>query len=264
MYIALVSLNQIWENKAANLALCKKYIQDALQNDVSVIIFPEMTLTGFSMNTQLIAEDTKDSFTIKNFQELARHYKIAIVFGVVIKENEKCSNRLYFIDDKGEILEHYTKIHPFSFANEDKSYVAGNEIKSVMYQGMRFGLTICYDLRFANLYTVLTKSGSDCIINIANWPAKRVEHWRTLLKARAIETQQFVIGVNRTGSDGNGLSYEQSSLCFNANGEELPSKYEKNDMKIVLCEKSFTQKFREAFNTVQDIKILQERSDVTS
>jgi len=258
MQIALVSLHQVWEDKKNNLIVCEKSMKDVASQGVSLIIFPEMTLTGFSMNITTIAEDIHSSFTIKSFQKLAKKYNIAVVFGVVIQENKKASNRVYFVDNKGEILEYYQKIHPFSFVGEDQYYSAGTELKSVVFEGVRFGFSICYDLRFSNLYAALMKQETDCIINIANWPAKRVDHWKTLLKARAIETQQYIIGVNRVGSDANGLEYEESSLCFNANGEEVASLYNQNNIKIVSCDTKFTQEFREHFNTIQDFKIIKE------
>ena len=127
MKIALVSLNQIWEDKNLNLVECEKYIEDASFNDVKLIIFPEMTLTAFSINTDLISEKENNSFTISSFKELSIKYNIAIVFGVVIKEKIKSSNRMYFLDNNGNTLEYYKKIHPFSFANEDDYYVAGED-----------------------------------------------------------------------------------------------------------------------------------------
>ncbi len=252
MRIALVSLNQVWEDKKANLLLCEEYIKEASNKDVDLIVFPEMTLTGFSTNISLTAEDDNKSETIHKFQGLSRLYNIAILFGVVINDNKKALNKSIFIDNKGNVLVKYAKIHPFSFSGEDKYFNAGQEIKVIHLNGFDIGLTICYDLRFPELYSILAKK-SDLIINIANWPKKRVDHWNTLLKARAIENQTYIVGVNRTGIDGNGLEYEESSNIFNANGEK--ENFEQiNSMKIFNIDKEWTQKFKSQFSTIQDRK----------
>ena len=253
MLIATVSLNQIWEDKKANLLLCKEYIKKASKENVDTIIFPEMTLTGFSTNISLTSEDDKKSDTVIQFKKLAKEFNIAIVFGIVIQENSRALNRSVFIGKDGDVLGKYNKIHPFSFSGEDKYFKAGGELNIVKYDGFNIGLTICYDLRFPELYSALAKQ-CDIIINIANWPEKRVDHWNTLLKARAIENQLFIVGVNRTGKDGNGLSYQESSNIFNVNGEILEySTF--NDMKIYNIDKKFTQEFKDKFNTINDRKI---------
>jgi predicted amidohydrolase len=253
MKIAIVSLNQIWEDKKANLDLCEKYIQKVSEQNVDLIIFPEMTLTGFSSNIGLTSEELQNSETIKSFSSLAKKFQIAIVFGVVVKNGDKALNKSIFIDKSGEILGDYSKIHPFSFAREDKYFDAGNKLSIVHFGDMTIGLTICYDLRFPELYSGLA-NGCDLIVNIANWPAKRVDHWNTLLKARAIENQIFIAGVNKTGIDGNGLEYIESSNIFNANGEKL--KFEQvEDMKIYEIDTNWTKEFKSRFNTTNDRKI---------
>lgn len=253
MKIATVSLNQIWEDKKGNLLLCEKYIKEASLKDVELIVFPEMTLTGFSTNIDLTAEDSKNSESILKFQDLAKTHNIAILFGVVIKDNDKALNKSIFIDDAGKILGEYAKIHPFSFSGEDKYFNAGNKLTVVKYRDWNIGLFICYDLRFPELYTALGKR-SDIIINIANWPKKRVDHWNTLLKARAIENQIFVAGINRIGIDGNNHNYKESSNIYNANGEQINYVNHKN-MKIYNLDKKFTEDFKNNFNTTNDRQV---------
>lgn len=253
MKVSLVSLNQIWEDKKANLYLCEKYIQKVSEQNVDFIIFPEMTLTGFSNNIGLTSEAFESSETIKSFFSLAKKFQIGIVFGVVVKNGDKAFNKSIFMDKRGEILGDYSKIHPFSFTGENKYFDAGNKLSVVHFGEMTIGLTICYDLRFPEIYSGLAK-GCDLIINIANWPAKRVDHWNTLLKARAIENQIFIAGVNRTGIDGNGLEYIESSNIFNANGEKC--NYEQYaGMKIYEIDTNWTNEFKSKFNTTNDRKI---------
>lgn len=253
MKIATVSLNQFWEDKERNLKLCEGYIDEASQKNVELIIFPEMTLTGFSININKTCEIQDKSETIASFQNLAKQYKIAVLFGVVIKEEEKALNQSVFIDEDGNILGKYNKIHPFSFSGEDKYFNAGNQLKVVQYKDYNIGLSICYDLRFPELYSSYAKV-CDMIVNIANWPEKRVEHWSTLLKARAIENQLYVVGVNRTGIDGNELEYKESSNIFNANGKIIEFDAKEN-MKIYSIDKLFTKEFKQKFNTTDDRKI---------
>ena len=253
MKIATVSLNQLWENKKANLLNCQKYIENASLENVDLIIFPEMTLTGFSTNIEETMENLDNSETVYNFRELSISYNIAILFGVVIKDGKKALNQSVFIDNKGKILGRYSKIHPFSFVGEDKYFNAGNSLTIVNFMNHKIGLTICYDLRFPELYSAYAKK-CDILVNIANWPKKRVEHWNILLKARAIENQLFVVAVNRIGIDGNNLEYNESSNLFNANGEIVESKVFE-EMKIFKIEKSFTKEFKTQFNTTNDRKI---------
>ncbi|MDX4059296.1 nitrilase-related carbon-nitrogen hydrolase [Aliarcobacter skirrowii] len=253
MKIALVSLNQVWEDKKENLLLCEEYIKKASQRGVDLIVFPEMTLTGFSNNIDLISEKLENSKTIKEFSFLAKRANISIIFGMVIQNKDKALNKAIFLNNSGEVLNHYTKIHPFSFAGEDKFFNAGNKLSTVEFRNLNIGLTICYDLRFPELYSALGKQ-TDIIINIANWPLKRIEHWNTLLKARAIENQIFVAGINRIGVDGNNLEYIESSNIFDANGEELEfEKYE--NMKIYSINKNLIKEFKNKFNTTNDRKV---------
>ena len=253
MKIALVSLDQVWEDKEANRHLCIQYIKKAKDAGAQLTIFPEMTLTGFSMNTRHIQENLSDSDTIPFFKELAQEYGMAIVFGIVLGKMDKATNNMVVIDHEGNILTRYEKIHPFTFANEDQFYIGGNELATAELNGICLGCTICYDLRFPELFSAL---GTQCdmIINIANWPEKRVDHWHTLLKARAIENQLFIIGVNRTGTDGTGLSYVKSSSIINANGDTLSPLSSDNCLEVFEVLPEYTSNYKKSFSTTQDRK----------
>ncbi len=250
--IALASINQIWEDKKTNLLLCEEFIKKASGKNVDLIIFPEMTLTGFSSNINFIAEDGDNSKTINQFQKLSKFYNIAILFGLAIKDKNKALNKSIFINKYGDILGEYSKIHPFSFSGEGKYFNAGDSLVVVNFMGHNIALTICYDLRFPELYSSLS-ANSDLIINIANWPSKRIDHWNALLKARAIENQIFIVGVNRIGLDGNGLKYIESSNVLNANGEKIEF-IKLDEMQIYEIDKDWTKIFKDKFNTVNDRK----------
>ncbi len=253
MKISLVSLDQQWEDKARNLQLCEEYILSASKDGVDLIIFPEMTLTGFSFNISEISEERDYSNTVNSFEMLAKKYSISIICGVVFKEGNKATNNCIYISSKGVLEKVYTKIHPFTFAGEDKYYVAGSALSKIDTTNAKIGITICYDLRFPELYSSLS-SDCDIIVNIANWPQKRVEHWNTLLKARAIENQTIIIGVNRVGFDGNSLQYEKSSAIFDANGDKINHIKEFNDMDVFEIDIRKTGKFQNSFNTFRDRK----------
>jgi predicted amidohydrolase len=164
---------------------------------------------------------------------LARQYKINLIAGFSAKspDNEKAENIAVVYDRKGELIARYTKLHPFSFAKEDQYYIAGNNTVLFNIDGMPASVFICYDLRFPEVFRSVAKE-VQAIFVIANWPAARKEHWETLLKARAIENQCFVIGVNRTGKDGNGLCYSGDSCIFDPSGNKICSGGENDEFLI--------------------------------
>ena len=253
MLVALVSLNQAWENKDKNFQACRSFAQRAKAMGAELVIFPEMTLTAFSMNIGNTAEDYANSLTVESFKELAQEIQVAIIFGVVFRDADKATKNVLLIDCNGKIKGRYSKIHPFTFAGEDNFFNGGNEICVAKLEMVTIGLTICYDLRFPEIYSALGMQ-SDLIINIANWPAKRVDHWNTLLKARAIETQVFVIGINRTGTDSKGLEYVKSSQAINPNGELLSPEASDDELDVFDIDPELISKFRQTFSTTQDRK----------
>lgn len=253
MRIALVSLNQAWENKELNIKTCRSHIQRAKTQGVELVIFPEMTLTSFSMNTSTTAEDRYSSRTVELFKELANEFQVAIIFGVVFRDSDKATNNALMVDRAGSIKGIYRKIHPFSFAGEDKVFNGGNEICVVKLEPMTVGLTICYDLRFPEIYSALGKQ-CDLIINIANWPARRVDHWYALLRARAIENQIFIVGVNRIGTDAKGLEYVKSSQVISPDGELLSPIISENEHDVFDIDPEYIAKFKQSFSTTQDRK----------
>jgi len=253
MKIALVSLNQVWEDKKTNQANCQKYIEKASALKADLIIFPEMTLTGFSMNTDLISESPDQSNTLDFFTGQSKRNSIAIAFGVVLRKDEKATNNLIILDKRGTLLANYSKIHPFSFSGENNYYTGGDELGSCCLANAEIGLSICYDIRFPEIFQALSKS-CNLILTIANWPEKRIKHWNTLLEARAIENQIFMIGVNRTGTDGNNLRYVKSSVVFDPAGEKIESTHSYLDMDIFDLELSKTQTVRNGFPVKQDRK----------
>ena len=251
MKIALISLDQKWEDKPHNLARCIDIVARAAQLGAELVIFPEMTLTGFTMNAKSIAESFDDSASLRSFSEISKENGLWIIAGIVFTAGEKSENTLVAFSPKGIVEARYTKIHPFSFAGEDQYFCPGRDLSKVQLPEFNVGLSICYDLRFPELYSALAKD-CEAIINIANWPKRRVKHWRALLKARAIENQIYVIGVNRIGVDGNQLEYEHSSLIVNANGEFIDPIVLDGELGIYLMSRQILDDFRRGFSTRQD------------
>ena len=255
MKIGLFQYSPEWENKETNK---KKILEILIQakSSFDLIVFPEMTLTGFSMKTSLAEPfDVNESPTLKFFTKIAKDLKISIVAGFIEQENEKVFNTLFFVNSSGEIVGKYRKIHLFSFAKEDKFYSAGNKPLIVDNQNLKIGLSICYDLRFPELFRVYAKSKVDLIINIANWPVTRVDHYVHLLKSRAIENQCFVIGVNRVGYGGKEF-YDGRSSVFDPMGNEIVCV--KDEEKLIEVEINLTQikNVREKFPFLDDIKLI--------
>lgn len=251
MRVALVSLDQKWEDKNYNLQRCLEYAELAAVNGADLVIYPEMTLTGFTMNTSLSKEDTVTSASITAYSSFAKRFRISLVAGVVTNDGDKAANTLVAFSEEGRERARYVKIHPFSFANEEHFFNPGNKLASMKIHDFRLGFSICYDLRFPELFSALAND-CDIIVNIANWPKRRVMHWKTLLQARAIENQTFVIGVNRIGVDGNNLEYERSSMIINANGEFIEPDFTEGEMDIYNISRKNLLDFRARFSTRQD------------
>ncbi|MFA5574760.1 MAG: nitrilase-related carbon-nitrogen hydrolase [Brumimicrobium sp.] len=222
--VALVQFNQVWEDKQANFKFLDKLIQESVLTPTDLIIFPEMFHTGFSMNPSGLAE-TMDGEGIQWLKEKAKEYSAATVASVIIKEGKKFVNRGVFIEPNG-IIHQYDKRKLFSLSRENNYFEAGNQPLIIEYKGWKIRLQICYDLRFPEMAENKVENGKfwyDLLINIANWPQKRIFHWKTLLQARAIENQVFVIGVNRVGKNNKGLYYSGDSAIINPDGTTIQS-----------------------------------------
>ena len=221
MKIALIQMDVAWESKKTNYARAEKFCRKAARESCDLIVFPEMFNTGFSMNISAIAED-ENGETSRTLSALAKKYRLNVIAGFAAKApgRKKAKNLAVVFDRRGAIIATYSKIHPFSFAKEDQYFTAGNTRVIFHIEGIPLSVFICYDLRFPEIFRDIAR-GVQAIIVLANWPSSRKDHWETLLKARAIENQCFVIGVNRTGKDGNGIRYSGSSHVFNPLGEDI-------------------------------------------
>jgi omega-amidase len=253
MKIATASLDQIWEDKEANIDLCEKFIRESSNKSADLVIFPEMTLTGFSPSNTLLVEDVYSSNTLEWFGRLSKQYNINIIFGACLKEKGKILpfNMLCIADKCGVVIPLYAKIHLFSYACEDQYLIPGNKVVTYKIEGITFGFAICYDLRFPELFSTMASS-FDAIIIIANWPSSRVDHWNVLLRARAIENECIVFGVNRIGVDNNKIKYEESSVMVLPDGSIEAAYFASPNFSIYEINKYQVEEYRNNFPMIKD------------
>lgn len=210
-----------------------------------------MTLTGFTMNTSLSAEDPEESPSLAAFSALAKQHSVWLIAGLVLGKVGKPTNTLVAFSPDGGEQARYAKVHPFSFAGEHQYFEPGDALATIQVGDFVLGLTICYDLRFPEIYSALAAT-CDVLVNIANWPKARMAHWTTLLRARAIENQVYAFGVNRVGVDGRGLEYEASSVVVNANGDLVDPVASDQELDLYEVSRQDLIDYRAGFATRQD------------
>ncbi|MCJ7691613.1 MAG: carbon-nitrogen family hydrolase [Clostridiaceae bacterium] len=247
MKLALAQLDVAWEDKSKNKDTALSFIEEAAKQNVDMILFPEMALTGFSMNTEAIGETNNE--TLEFFKKMSSKFNILIGFGYV-EGTSNSKNKYAIVSPKGEELVDYTKIHLFSFGTETEFYKSGNEIKS--FDALDFNIVpfICYDLRFPEIFQIASKTAS-LITVAANWPIERREHWITLLKARAIENQCYIAGINRVG-EGDGLHYSGDSMIVDPLGNVISSLYMEEGLVIADISQENVTEIRKKFKLKED------------
>ncbi len=286
MKVALFQMNIIWENKNENLRKLEDTLETLGKKNVDLILMPETSLTGFSMNTDLTGEDNFE--TVEKIKKLATKYGVAIGVGwtkrlgnkannasSVKQENDKsmtqalCENHYSIVGpdavdgydgaDNPDVLDvpmllDYAKIHPFSYSGEDKYFVGGDYQDFLYFKDFNISTAICYDLRFPEIFQAMSKK-ADMIIVPANWPAARLEHWNKLLMARAIENQCYIAGVNCVG-DIDGTNYAGGTKMINPQGDVMiPDEligYENDEAVFIYNLKNDVEKIREAFPVKKD------------
>ena len=255
--VATIQADLVWEDKAANLDRFQEKIE-ALSSEVELVILPEMFTTGFSMSPQTLAE-TADGETIAWMKQLSQDRNIVIVGSMIAKENDAYFNRLICMLPTGS-YGIYDKRHLFSFAGEENHYSAGNKRLIASIKGWKLNLQICYDLRFPVWARQQMKVSEkeeivpeyDMLVYVANWPERRIHAWRTLLCARAIENQSYVIGVNRVGNDGNGIYHNGSTMIIGPLGEVLYHAVDEEDICEMTLSKEELKDIRNKFSFLKD------------
>jgi predicted amidohydrolase len=239
--VTLVQHPLVWENPGDN----RRHFE-ALLTEVApvtdLILLPEMFTTGFSMNALANAE-LPGGDTEVWMQELAQRHDCALSGSIAVKDGDAVYNRLLFATP--EQVTHYDKRHLFRMAGEDKRYASGQDRVIVEWRGWRIKPEVCYDLRFPVFSR--NRNDYDLLFFVANWPAPRAAHWRTLLQARAIENIACVVGVNRVGSDAKGLDYVGDSLAIDARGRLLADLEDREAIETVTFSGEALLAWRENF-----------------
>jgi omega-amidase len=251
---SIIQTKLFWEDKEANLKMLEAKI-NSIKEKTAIVILPEMFSTGFSMQPEKFAE-TMEGNCVSWMKKIAAKNKIILTGSLMIKENNQYYNRLIWMLPN-EQYGYYNKRHCFSYANEDKHYKAGNRRLITSVNGWKINVQICYDLRFPvwarqNIANKNDAPEYDVLINVANWPERRNFAWKTLLTARAIENQCYVIGVNRVGEDGNNIFYSGDSMVINALGETLYHKINDEDIFTITLQKEHLQEVRNKFPFLAD------------
>ena len=249
MKITILQRDIVWANPQENVQRADAAI-DA-QPGADLYVLPEMFSTGFCTEPKDIAE-SDNSETLQWMQQKAKAIDAAIAGSVAICKDGKYFNRFYFVKPDGSV-EHYDKKHLFTYGGEHKRFTAGERRVVVEFRGVRFLMEVCYDLRFP--VWARNHGDYDAILYVASWPTSRVEAWSTLLRARAIENQCYVVGVNRVGDDP-ACNYCGGSAIIDAYGRTM-AECERNRECEVSAEIDMEklQAFREKFPVLNDADV---------
>jgi len=238
-----------WENIEKNLQNLTLRLSGGVREKTDLIILPEMFNTGFSMAAEELAE-TMDGITMQWLTQTAAKYDCVVTGSLIITEHGSYYNRMIWMTPDGS-YQYYDKHHLFGLGEEDKKFTSGNEQLIVNLKGWKIRLAICYDLRFP---VWLRNKGDeyDILLLIASWPDKRSSHWRTLIHARAVENQSYVIGVNRVGHDGNQIYHSGHSMCIDPYGNTVYYKPEDEDLYTFSINYPDLEKIRRQFPFLKD------------
>jgi predicted amidohydrolase len=245
--IAYIQADLVWEDSVKNLALFNDYINKIEKADL--VVLPEMFNTGFSMNVEKLAQPAKGA-VLNWMKEKALENNFAIAGSLMVNDSGNYFNRFTFVYPCNDVKT-YDKRHLFRMGNEHQIFSPGTLQPVFDYLGWKIRPLICYDLRFP--VWSRNRNNYDLLIYVANWPAPRREVWKILLKARAIENQCYVLGVNRVGADGMNLQYKGDSMLVDYKGNvisELPED-ESGIAYASIC-LSELQKFRDKFPVYLD------------
>jgi len=252
----IIQSDLFWEDKLANLLQFEQKI-NAITQKTNLVVLPEMFSTGFSMRAKELAE-TMDGPTVTWMKKMAVDHTIILTGSIIIEENQQYFNRLIWMLPNGS-FGYYDKRHLFAFAGEDKYYTAGTKRLITSVNGFKIQLLVCYDLRFPIWARQADQANPeyDILIIVANWPASRSHAWKTLLEARAIENQCYVIGVNRVGEDGNKNYHSGDSTIIDPLGNILFTQADEATVHTIAFHKETLNEIRSKFPFGKDADAFQ-------
>lgn len=248
--ITTIQTDLHWEDREANCRLFEEKIQ-AIGEKTEIVVLPEMFSTGFSMKPEVLAEKM-DGPTVEWMKRVAAQKRIILTGSLIIEEGGHYYNRLLWMLPNGQ-YGHYDKRHLFAYGHEDQHYTPGHKRLIASVKGWKIHLLVCYDLRFpvwarqtppADPEADETGPEYDLLIYVANWPERRSLAWRTLLPARAIENQCYVVGVNRVGNDGNNIYHSGDTMVIDPMGEILYTKSYDEDVHTITLQKEKLEEVR--------------------
>ena len=256
----LVQLDIAWEDPAKNFARVRTLLESAPVSAGDLVVLPEMFGVGFSLNIERTAQTSAETATF--LAELARDLGAIVQGGLPRRRagDTHGTNHMTAYSPRGELLCDYAKIHPFSYGREGEAFTGGEEIALYDWpspggEPLRVCPAVCYDLRFPELFRLGLLRGAEVFALGANWPDARQAHWRTLLLARAIENQAFVLGVNRTGDDPH-LRYAGGSIAVGPRGEVLGELGDEEAVLSVEIEPALVRAWRAEFPAHRDIRLI--------
>ena len=246
--VSLVQTNLHWENPTANLAMLEEKIFN-ISEATDLIILPEMFTTGFSMKAEQFAEPMNLT-TTRWMKQMAAQTGAVVMGSVIIKERENYYNRLLWVTPEGDV-DSYDKRHLFRMGKENDVYAEGTKRLIKTIKGWKICPLICYDLRFP-VWSRNVNLDYDLLIYVANWPQVRMYPWDSLLVARAIENQSYVVGVNRVGEDGNGFAHSGNSAVIDFAGKVLFREIDNEIIHHHTLDRSSLDEFRSGFPAYLD------------
>lgn len=251
MNVITVQPDIVWEDKDANFGRIRHLLQQRSIEPDSLIVLPEMFSTGFSMDLALTRQ--KDEREGEAFMKtLAQETGCAVMGGVVTPgPGDKGHNQAVAFAPDGSLLARYTKIHPFSLAGETNCHEPGTEIVTFQWGGFTIAPFVCYDLRFPEIFRAASRKGANLLVVMALWPVKRQQHWLTLLQARAIENQAYVVGVNRVGAEPQYL-YAGRSVVVDPHGIIIADAGEQEGVISSRIDPEVVEKWRSDFPALRD------------
>lgn len=256
--VGITRLDISMEDKEITKSRCLSIMEEAASAGVELLAFPEMTLVGFTMEPEPVAESFENGKipeSISFFMKNSKKYNMAIAFGYIEKSGTRdgyiYENKLALVKGDNCVMD-YVKLHPFTFDGEDKVYQKGNRLAQAKVKDAHIGGYICYDVRFPEIFSA-ARDKYDTIMVIANWPEERSEQWAALLRARAIENQAYVIGVNRIG-ESNGKKYVPGSYVFDFLGREISTTVSPT-LSVAYIDPRQVAKIRESFPQKYDRRV---------
>jgi len=253
MKIACAQLEIAWESPGKNMTRLSSLLAGSILSPGALLVLPEMALTGFSMAVERTAEDATQT-AASFYRNLAIQHKVTVVGGVTersVSAPHLGRNEAVVIEPGGAETTRYCKTHPFSFGGESNHFEPGNRLVLFRWGGLTVCPLICYDLRFPEIFRSAVDNGAEMFVVIANWPTRRLEHWTTLLRARAIENQAYVVGVNRSGSDPKN-EYPGRSMIIDPQGRTVAEAGPDETLLIAEIDPTAVNTWRAQFPALKD------------